>query len=129
MLHFIGINDAFRQTLWNLFSVPNGNNAMAGNPKSMNLFDQRAGFDSLHDKEELPLKAGFSVNKAASAESRAAQMTIFYAGQVIVFNDFPGDKANEIIELASRGSSQKFSTSVSNSAKSTADSSNLIPPH
>ncbi|GMH30486.1 hypothetical protein Nepgr_032329 [Nepenthes gracilis] len=69
------------------------------------------------------------VNKAASSESRAAQMTIFYAGQVIVFNDFPGDKANEIIELASRGSSQKFSTSVSNSAKSTADSSNLIPPH
>ena len=32
-------------------------------------------------------------------------MTIFYSGQVLVFNDLPADKANEVIALARRGSS------------------------
>ncbi|GFQ01196.1 protein tify 10a [Phtheirospermum japonicum] len=32
----------------------------------------------------------------------SAQMTIFYAGQVIVFDNFPADKANDIMNLASK---------------------------
>ncbi|XP_042967792.1 protein TIFY 10A-like isoform X1 [Carya illinoinensis] len=34
-----------------------------------------------------------------------AQMTIFYAGEVHVLNDFPADKAREIMALASKGCS------------------------
>lgn len=32
-------------------------------------------------------------------------MTIFYAGQVMVFNDFPAEKVKEIMMLASKASS------------------------
>ncbi|KAL3642878.1 hypothetical protein CASFOL_013693 [Castilleja foliolosa] len=35
---------------------------------------------------------------------KSAQMTIFYAGQVIVFDNFPADKANDIMNLASKSS-------------------------
>ncbi|KAK4479016.1 hypothetical protein RD792_014525 [Penstemon davidsonii] len=37
-------------------------------------------------------------------EAETAQMTIFYGGQVLVFNDFPSDKAKEIMTLASKSS-------------------------
>lgn len=33
-------------------------------------------------------------------EKENGQMTIFYAGQVVVFNDIPADKAKEIMTLA-----------------------------
>jgi jasmonate ZIM domain-containing protein len=45
-----------------------------------------------------------------------AQMTIFYGGQVLVFNDFSADKAREIMALASKGSSSTSSGFVSTSA-------------
>ncbi|CAK7352380.1 unnamed protein product [Dovyalis caffra] len=73
------------------------------NFRSMDLFPQQAGFAP---KEGAQKKLDPSVNKYATAEPQTAQMTIFYAGQVIVLNNFPADKAKEVMLLASKGSSQ-----------------------
>ncbi|XP_057967459.1 protein TIFY 10A [Malania oleifera] len=72
--------------------------------KSMDLFPQQAGFlGSSNSKEEVSKKADPSANNCATMDSETAQLTIFYAGQVIVFNDFPADKAKEVMLLAGKG--------------------------
>ncbi|KAI4379963.1 hypothetical protein MLD38_006199 [Melastoma candidum] len=54
--------------------------------KSMDLFPQGVGFGS----GEVTDNTSGSPRKA-----KTAPMTIFYAGQVLVFDDFPADKAKE----------------------------------
>ncbi|XP_022749996.1 protein TIFY 10A-like isoform X2 [Durio zibethinus] len=79
------------------------------NLRSMGLFPQQAGFSAPASKDDGLKRDDSSVtslNKSAAVEPQTAQMTIFYGGQVIVFNDFPADKAKEIMLLASNGSSQ-----------------------
>lgn len=73
----------------------------ANNP--VNLFPQAAGFYSSTVKEELQSDTTDNIC-VARALADTAQMTIFYGGQVLVFNDFPSDKAREIMLLASKGS-------------------------
>lgn len=41
-----------------------------------------------------------------SKEPKTAPLTIFYAGQVIVYDDFPADKVEEIMSIARNGISQ-----------------------
>jgi len=43
---------------------------------------------------------------------KAAQLTMFYNGQVIVFDDFPADKAHELMAFANKGISQTQNNSV-----------------
>nr|BAI94490.1 JAZ-like protein [Dianthus caryophyllus] len=77
-----------RSSTMNLFPVKQSDDSNATVGRTINLFPQISGFDS-------------RVNKRASPEPPSAQMTIFYGGQVVVFNDLPADKANEVINLAS----------------------------
>ncbi|KAF3944069.1 hypothetical protein ACB098_07G007900 [Castanea mollissima] len=80
------------------------------NVQSIDLFPQPVGFTTPFPKEEVSKIADSRVNKPAIAEPEKAQMTIFYGGQVFVFNDFPADKAKEVMLLASKGSSQSHNT-------------------
>ncbi|XP_074273578.1 protein TIFY 10a-like [Silene latifolia] len=73
----------------NLFPVKQAEDSNDGSVgRTIDLFPQISGFNS-------------SVNKRATPEPPAAQMTIFYGGQVVVFNDLPADKATEVMNLAS----------------------------
>ncbi|KAM4110711.1 hypothetical protein ACJW30_05G012500 [Castanea mollissima] len=54
--------------------------------------------------------------KPATMEGVTAQMTIFYRGQVLSFDDLPAEKAREIITVATKGSSSISSGFVSTPA-------------
>ncbi|CAN4110000.1 unnamed protein product [Withania somnifera] len=48
----------------------------------------------------------------SSTHDNKAQMTIFYAGQVFMFNDFPADKAKEIMLMASSNKQKQAESAV-----------------
>jgi jasmonate ZIM domain-containing protein len=49
---------------------------------------------------EKPMKS-----QIETKQPERSQMTIFYNGKVIVFNDFPADKANDLVQLAVKNNS------------------------
>jgi len=109
--------------------------------KPADLFPQPAGFSTSIPKEEAPkIAADSRVKSCATAEPEKAQMTIFYGGQVIVFNEFPADKAKEVMILASKGTSQShtnnqhaFASNLANnsvdSTSSVATGTSAVPPN
>jgi jasmonate ZIM domain-containing protein len=47
----------------------------------------------------------YDIRKSSTMDPGPTQMTIFYAGKLTVFNDIPAGKAEEIMALATKGSS------------------------
>lgn len=55
---------------------------------------------------ELSSPLDADVPTAAETSKSTAQLTMFYAGRVVVFDHFPADKAKELMLLASQACSQ-----------------------
>ncbi|KAL1811365.1 protein TIFY 10A [Daucus carota subsp. sativus] len=72
----------------------NGGVSAHNNVKPMNLFPQYA---TMQDAVRIT-----SSREKNETEVKNGQMTIIYAGQVLVFDDFSAVKANEVMQLASK---------------------------
>ncbi|KAL2327300.1 hypothetical protein Fmac_020727 [Flemingia macrophylla] len=95
-------------TTMNLFPTKENNVTL----KNLTAMDLLAPQISFRPAEEIPTLINSSANKCMSKGSKTAQMTIFYGGQVVVFDDFPADKASEIMSYASKGIPQIQNNSV-----------------
>ncbi|KAK3125685.1 hypothetical protein QOZ80_7BG0608400 [Eleusine coracana subsp. coracana] len=82
-------------------------------PVTMSLLPGAGGEETERKKETMelfPQSAGFGTQDASSDAAREQekkekqQLTIFYDGKVVVFDDFPADKAKDLMQLASKGS-------------------------
>ncbi|XP_020574276.1 protein TIFY 10b-like [Phalaenopsis equestris] len=62
-------------------------------------------FNAERSMEVFPQQVGVSLNlpPAEAKESEKAQLTIFYGGKVRVFDNFPAEKAKDLIQIASKG--------------------------
>ncbi|XP_068662576.1 protein TIFY 10A-like [Aristolochia californica] len=63
----------------------------------------------------------------SSGATEGAQMTIFYAGRVLVFDNFPAEKAKELVLLASKGCSENTEPATS-LLPTRGSSQNMGPP-
>jgi len=82
-------------------------------PVTMSLLRGAEGEEAERKKETMelfPQSAGFGTQDASSDAAREQekkekqQLTIFYGGKVLVFDDFPADKAKDLMQIASKGS-------------------------
>ncbi|KFK41933.1 hypothetical protein AALP_AA2G190600 [Arabis alpina] len=112
--------------------VTTGGVAVSRQPTMMNLFPCEAtAMDSLAVQDVKPKReSSFSSSSSSGTkeevvtiketksvvkmESQSAPLTIFYGGQVMVFNEFSAEKAKEIIDLANKGSVKSFAAEVNN---------------
>ncbi|KAJ0256468.1 Protein TIFY 10B [Hirschfeldia incana] len=62
-------------------------------------------------KEEV---ARITETKLLKPESQSAPLTIFYCGQVMVFDDFPAEKAKQVVGLANKGNAKSSTAELSN---------------
>ncbi|CAN6901187.1 unnamed protein product [Brassica oleracea] len=87
--------------------------------KPKNLFPRQPSFSSSSSslpKEDIlkMTQATTTTTRPVRPEPQTAPLTIFYGGQVIVFNDFSAEKAKEVMDLASKGTANTFTGFTSN---------------
>ncbi|CAH2067324.1 unnamed protein product [Thlaspi arvense] len=122
-------------TMMNLFPCETSGNidsSAAQDVKPKNLFHRQSSLSSSSSsgtKEEVE-----KINKETKSvkpESESGPLTIFYGGQVMVFDDFPADKAKEVIDLANKGSTAQVSNTqnLAKNPKEIASTPNPVPAH
>ncbi|MQL92773.1 hypothetical protein Taro_025405 [Colocasia esculenta] len=90
-------------------SQDGASNRKTSSALSMELFPQSAGFVPVHMDKKPDLNRARTIRLKISSfvcrEPRAvaAQMTIFYGGKVVVFDNFPAEKARELMTMAGKG--------------------------
>ncbi|KAG2321248.1 hypothetical protein Bca52824_014461 [Brassica carinata] len=86
--------------------------------KPKNLFPRQPSFSSssssLPKEDVLKMTHTTTITRSVRPEPQTAPLTIFYGGQVIVFNDFTAEKAKEVMDLASKGTANTFTGFTSN---------------
>ncbi|XP_072978721.1 protein TIFY 10c-like [Typha angustifolia] len=70
-------------------------------PTTMSLMP---GVDASEEEEEVPSKEENIKDLSSTVAPEKAQLTIFYDGKVLVFDNFPGEKFKDMIEIASKQS-------------------------
>ncbi|KAG2257160.1 hypothetical protein Bca52824_076454 [Brassica carinata] len=102
--------------------------------KPKNLFSRQPSFSSssssLPKKEDVLKMTQTTTTRSVRPEPQTAPLTIFYNGEVIVFNDFSAEKAKEVMYLASKGTANSFTgfTSTLNLPKNQTEVRTNIAP-
>lgn len=100
------------------------------------------GGKSAHSSLENPIVVEEDASNRASTskdgttrEPKTAQLTIFYSGKVLVFEDYPADKVRDLVHVAKKSSSQmsygitsRAIKEKSNPAASTSSPRDGLPP-
>ncbi|KAJ0229476.1 Tify domain-containing protein [Hirschfeldia incana] len=118
--------------------VINGVFAVSRQPTMMNLFpcEKASSPQDVKPKNDMvPRQSSFSSSSSSEVKEEAEKimetqssvpLTIFYGGQVMVFDDFPAEKAKQVIDLANKGSA--YTQNLANNQKEIAPSTTIPNP-
>ncbi|KAI4344634.1 hypothetical protein L6164_011837 [Bauhinia variegata] len=99
-------------TTMNLFPTKENNVTPLHLTAAMTSLPRQAAYRPHFSAEDIPNLVNSSEIHSLTKEPKTAQLTIFYAGQVFVVDDFPAEKAKEIMSFASKGNTQTQNTSA-----------------
>ncbi|XP_013590008.1 PREDICTED: protein TIFY 10B-like isoform X2 [Brassica oleracea var. oleracea] len=92
----------------------NGINSKAAQDVKLqnDMFPSQSSFSSSFGAKEEVVK--ITETKVVKPEPQSAPLTLFYSGQVMLFDDFPAEKAKQVIDLANKGSANGFTAELNN---------------